>query len=105
MTKQELLSKLRQSEELLGSTSVPVSQVIIWLNELQDSVSPSENKIKEVAETISAELDSYGIDLIDDYDLEMHYKEVELSSVNLNNRQIKEIVIDMLMQELGGAAE
>lgn len=100
MTKQELLSKLRQSEELLGSTSVPVSQVITWLNELQDSVSLSENKIEEIAQIASDELDSYGIDLIDDYDLEMHYKEVELSSVNLNNRQVKEIIIDVLRQEL-----
>lgn len=100
MTKTELFNKLRQSEELLGSTSVPVSQVITWLNELQDSVSISEEKIEEIAQIASDELDSYGMDLIDDYDLEMSYREVELTSVDLNQVRLRRVLVDVLSQEL-----
>jgi hypothetical protein len=89
MTKQELLSKLQSSEELIRMAFVPVSEVIYWVNELEES---SNEMNEELMDQIVDEIANEGFQLIDDYDLSMSYREVELDSVELDRNVIKRAI-------------
>jgi hypothetical protein len=99
MKKQELLNKLQSSEELVKIAYVPVAEVINWVNELETDTLDA-NEIDDIADDIIDNLDSSGTDVIGDYDLEMNYREVELSSISFNTRQVKEIVKEALEKYL-----
>ena len=89
MTKKQLLEKLNSSEELVKIAYVPVSEVINWVNELDEAdTEVFSNLIKEIA----SEIADHGLDLIEDYDLEMSYREVELSSVTLDEDRIERAI-------------
>ena len=89
MTKKQLLEKLNSSEELVKIAYVPVSEVINWVNELDEAdTEVFSNLIKEIA----SEIADQGLDLIEDYDLEMSYREVELSSVTLDEDRIERAI-------------
>jgi hypothetical protein len=79
-----LLSKLKDS--ILEESEEPI--VGVFDNE----------KITEIANGIYDELDSEGTDIIDDYDLSMSYREVELDRIDLNKRAIVRIVTNILEQ-------
>ena len=96
MTKQELLDKLQSSEELIRIAYVPVSEVITWVNELEDKSTLSEQQIKHIAESITEELCNVGTDLLDDYELEMNYREVEVTSIDVNEGVVRRAVIEAL---------
>ena len=96
MTKQELLDKLQSSEELIRIAYVPVSEVITWVNELEDKSTLSEQQIKDIAESITEELCNVGTDLLDDYELEMNYREVEVTSIDVNEGVVRRAVIEAL---------
>jgi hypothetical protein len=89
MTKQELLEKLNSSEELVRMAFVPVSEVINWVNELEES---SDGMNEELMDQIVDEIANEGFQLIDDYDLSMSYREVELDSVELDRNVIKRAI-------------
>ena len=95
MTKQQLLEKLQSSEELVKIAYVPVSEVINWVNELE-SGGITQEMINEIADTLQDEFSSEGVDLINDYDLTMNYREVELDSVDFDDNRIKRIVHNVL---------
>jgi hypothetical protein len=89
MTKKQLLEKLNSSEELVKIAYVPVSEVINWVNELDEADTEIfSNLIKEIA----SEIADHSLDLIEDYDLEMSYREVELSSVTLDEDRIERAI-------------
>jgi hypothetical protein len=89
MTKKQLLEKLNSSEELVKIAYVPVSEVINWVNELDEAdTEVFSNLVKEIA----SEIADQGLDLIEDYDLEMSYREVELSSVTLDEDRIERAI-------------
>lgn len=89
MTKKQLLEKLNSSEELVKIAYVPVSEVINWVNELDEADTEAfSNLIKEIA----SEIADQGLDLIEDYDLEMNYREVELSTVTLDEDRIERAI-------------
>ena len=94
MTKQQLLDKLQSSEELIRIAYVPVSEVITWVNELEGGI--TQEQIDDIADNITDEIIGCDLDLIEDYDLEMNYREVELTSVNFSDRRIKNIVTNAL---------
>lgn len=98
MTKQQLLDKLQSSEELIRIAYVPVSEVITWVNELEGGI--TQEQIDDVAESIINDIQGEGTDLIEDYDLEMNYREVELTSVDFSDRRIKDIVKNALEELL-----
>lgn len=98
MTKQQLLDKLQSSEELIKIAYVPVSEVINWVNELEGGV--TQEQIDDVSESIINDIQGEGLDLIEDYDLEMNYREVELTSVDFSDRRIKNIVTNALNELL-----
>jgi uncharacterized protein YjgD (DUF1641 family) len=95
MTKQQLLDKLQSSEELVKIAYVPVSEVINWVNELE-SGGITQEIIDDVVDAFQNEFSSEGIDMIEDYDLSMSYREVELDSVTFDDHKIKRIVENVL---------
>lgn len=94
MTKQQLLGKLQSSEELVKIAYVPVSEVINWVNELEGGI--TQEMINEIADTLQDEFSSEGVDLINDYELTMSYREVELDSVDYDDNKIRRIVHNVL---------
>ena len=97
MNKQELLSKLNGSEELIGSALVPVSEVIKWVMALEES----NIDLVELEEQLMSEIMGEEMGLIADYDLSMSYREVELENIefsesslrNAIQRAIEEVII------------
>lgn len=88
MNKQELLNKLTSSEELIKTAFVPVSEVIKWVNELEDS----NIDLDELKDQLLDEIVDEGMNLIGDYDLEMNYKEVEVTSVDIDEHALKNAI-------------
>jgi len=91
MTKQQLLDKLQSSDELVKIAYVPVSEVIKWVNELNGRGITKEI-IDDAVEALQNEFHSEGTDMISDYELEMNYREVELSSIEFDDNKIKRVV-------------
>ena len=87
MTKQELLLKLNSSDELVKIAYVPVAEVINWVNELEEA--PISD---ELIDSIVSEITSEDIDLIEDYDLSMNYREVELDSVSIDGERVERAI-------------
>ena len=91
MTKQTLLAQLAGPASV-DFTFMPVGKVIELIEELDEAPSPSaltEADIKELARSIAEDIASVGVDLVEDYDLSMSYREVELDSVDLNEDVIR----------------
>ena len=89
MTKQQLLDKLNSSDELVRMAFVPVSEVIKWVDELENESSTIND---DLIDSIVSEIVGLDMDIIDDYNLEMSYREVELSDITLNSSAIEEAV-------------
>lgn len=70
--------------------------VITLLNQIEieqsTTVGLDADAISSLAGTIADEIENEGTNIIDDYDLSMNYKEVELDSVDFNTRAIKSAV-------------
>lgn len=88
MNKQELLNKLTSSEELIKTAFVPVSEVINWVTELEDS----NVDLSDLADTLTDDILGEGMSLIEDYDLSMSYREVDLESIDIDERRLKEVI-------------
>jgi hypothetical protein len=73
---------------------VPVSEVINWVNELEEA--PIS---EELIDAIVSEVTSEDIDLIEDYDLSMSYREVELDSVTIDGERVERAVRRALERE------
>ena len=93
MTKQETIELLGQ--QLPGFYSV--EQVIKIINDIEDSpFEISDDMINTISDEIVESLSSEGMDIVNDYDLSMNYREVELDSIHLNEKAIKAVVQDTL---------
>lgn len=87
MTKQQTVELLQK--QLPGFYSV--DQVIKMINDIEDAESSgplNEEQINEIADQIAEEIIDEGLDLINDYELGMSYREVELEGVDYNERTI-----------------
>jgi hypothetical protein len=89
MTKQQLLDKLNSSDELVRMAFVPVSEVIKWVDELENESTVIND---DLIDSIVSEIVGLDMDIVDDYNLEMSYREVELSDITLNSSTIEEAV-------------
>jgi hypothetical protein len=89
MTKQELLDKLNSSDELVRMAFVPVSEVIKWVDELENE---SPTITDDLISSIVSEIEGLDMDIISDYDLSMSYREVELDSISLDSGNIENAV-------------
>jgi hypothetical protein len=89
MTKQQLLDKLNSSDELVRMAFVPVSEVIKWVDELENESTVIND---DIIDSIVSEIVGLDMDIVDDYNLEMSYREVDLSDITLNSSTIEEAV-------------
>jgi hypothetical protein len=93
MKKQELIDKLMIISNTELTVSISVNDVIKLVSELEDSsMTLNESVINDMVNAITDNIESEGMDLIDDYDLSMDYREVSLESVDLNTRSIKSAI-------------
>ena len=87
MNKLQTIELLQQ--QLPGFYSV--DQVIKMINDIEDEdVEPEISD--ELIESIVDEIVNMDLDLIEDYELEMNYREVEISSVNISSREVKRAI-------------
>ena len=92
MNKQELIEKLNTVKSV-ASAFLSVDDVIKMVDELEESNSSfDQQKINDLVADVTNELIDQGMDLIEDYQLEMNYREVEITSVDLNEDRIRKIV-------------
>ena len=56
----------------------------------------SEDAIRDLSADIANELSDAGTDIIDDYELSMNYREVELDSISFSTSDIKNLVEDAI---------
>ena len=85
-TKEDVIKVLRKLEESLKA-------------ELNDEEEETEtvskgltaDQVQEIADAIASEIRGEGIDLIEDYDLSMNYREVELDSAEFDEDEISKI--------------
>ena len=94
MTKQQTIDLLGQ--QLPGFYSV--EQVIKMINDIEDSGSfeITDEMVDTLSSDIAEALENEGTDIVDDYELTMNYREVELDSINLNEGKIKAAVRDAI---------
>lgn len=94
MTKKETVELLQK--QLPGFYSV--EQVIKMINDIEDGegtpVGFDSGAIAKLAENIADEIYNEGTNILDDYDLEMSYREVEVSSIDLNQDKMSRIIRD-----------
>ena len=102
MNKKELLEKLSSSEELVKLAYVPVSEVIKWINELEEPAAEMDWSI--LKDALVDEIEGEGIDLFSDYSLEMYDREVELSDVTYDRNSIRRAV-DNAIESYKGSTE
>jgi hypothetical protein len=89
MTKQQLLEKLNSLDDLVTVTLIPVNEVIKLVNDLENESSTIND---DLIDSIVSEIVGLDMDIVDDYNLEMSYREVELSDITLNSSAIEEAV-------------
>jgi hypothetical protein len=94
MTKQQTIELLGQ--QLPGFYSV--EQVINMINDIEDSETFEfhSDSIRELSNTIVSALDNEGIDIINDYDLTINGREVEIDSIDFSTSRIRGIVEEAL---------
>ena len=94
MKKQQLIDTLQS--QLPGFYSV--EQVIKMINEIEEpqpkGFSLNEEQVEFLVKTIVEDLNDRGVDVIEDYGLDMNYREVELDSVEFDSRVIERVVND-----------
>jgi outer membrane protein len=94
MKKQQLIDTLQS--QLPGFYSV--EQVIKMINEIEEPQSKefslNEEQVEFLVKTIVEDLNDRGVDVIEDYSLEMNYREVELDSVEFDSGVIERVVND-----------
>jgi broad-specificity NMP kinase len=86
-TKEDVIKVLRDLEEKLKVEMDDNSE-----EETTTKINITEEQIKEIAENAASSISSQELDLVEDYDLSMSYREVELDSLTLDESRIaKEI--------------
>jgi len=80
-----------------------VNGVYASLADVEETTSEtlSELQIESIANDVAEMVADLGMDAINDYELEMSYREVELSSVEISERQIRSIVTEVIKATLG----
>lgn len=96
MKKQELLEQLVRVE--FQDVYVPLNKVIEMVRSLDETSEEADEYNDELFEKIANKIDCEGTDIVDDYDLEMSYREVELSSISFDTDKIVEIIRNVIEQ-------
>jgi hypothetical protein len=94
MTKQQTVELLEK--QLPGFYSV--EQVIKLINDIEDngSFELNDGYINDLSSDIAEALQGEGTNIVDDYELTMNYKEVELDSIDFSTSDINRVIRDVL---------
>ena len=96
MKKTELIERLKTSASL-ANTFIPVAEVILLIEQLENETPAIDEEIFNcLVKDIVSDINSEGVDLIDDYTLEMQHREVILEDVELDRHRIERVVGDVL---------
>ena len=86
-TKEDVIKVLRDLEatlkDFIGSDEEDETETV--------SKGLTRDQVQEIADAIASEIRDGGTDLIEDYDLSMSYREVEIDSVDFNEDEISKI--------------
>jgi hypothetical protein len=86
-TKEDVIKVLRDLEatlkDFIGSDEEDETETV--------SKGLTKDQVQEIVDAIASEIRGEGIDLIEDYDLSMSYREVELDSIEFNEDEISKI--------------
>ena len=94
MTKQATIDLLKQ--QLPGFYSA--EQVIDMISKIEPEVLEAyefefnDDQIKTLVGNVVDEIRDQGVDIVDDYELSMNYKEVELDSIDISSSSVKTAV-------------
>ena len=94
MTKQATIDILKQ--QLPGFYSA--EQVIDMISKIEPEVLEAyefefnDDQIKTLVDNVVDEIRDLGIDAVDDYELSLNYKEIELDSIDISNHSVKKAV-------------
>jgi hypothetical protein len=95
MTKQETIDLL--GKQLPGFYSV--EQVIKMISDIDNSeFELSDGYINDLSSDIAEALQSEGTNIVDDYELSMSYKEVELDSIDFSTSDINRVIRDVVTE-------
>lgn len=96
MTKQQTIDTLKK--QLPGFYSA--EQVIKMISDIEDASTNefkfSKDQIEQLSSNITDMIESEGTNIIDDYDLSINYKEVELDAVNYDESRLNNIIRDAI---------
>jgi len=73
--------------------------------EVNDDIEFDESEIRDLSADIANELGDNGTRIVDDYELSMNGREVELDSIDFNTSDIRDIVEDTLKHYLSTRKE
>jgi len=102
MTKQQMLAQLSEAQALTSpEVALPISFVIKMVESLEESQASTkivihEGQMNDLVNSISESITDAGLDLVDDYDLTMNYREVELDSIDYDSDRIERSVKDAI---------
>jgi len=86
-TKEDVIKVLRDLEatlkDFIGSDEEDETETV--------SKGLTKDQVQEIVDAIASEIRGEGIDLIEDYDLSMSYREVDLDSIEFNEDEISKI--------------
>jgi len=91
MTKQATIDLLKQ--QLPGFYSA--EQVIDMISKIEESEMSfkfTDEQISTLVGNVVDEIRDQGVDIVDDYELSMNYKEVELDSIDISSSSVKTAV-------------
>jgi hypothetical protein len=95
MTKQETIDLL--GKQLPGFYSV--EQVIKMISDIDNSeFELNDGYINDLSSDIADALQGEGTDLVDDYELTLNYKEVELESIDFSETSINRVVREVIKE-------
>ena len=105
MTKQQTIELL--SQQLPGFYSV--EQVIKLINDIEDTDARifkfDSDQIKTLSDNIADAIENEGSSVIDDYELSMNYKEVELDSVEFNTSSLSSTIKSTIEEFIDNLSE
>jgi hypothetical protein len=102
MTKQQMLAQLSEAQALTSpEVALPISFVIKMVESLEEPQASTkivihEGQMNDLVNSISEGITDAGLDLVDDYELSMSYREVELDSIDYDSERIERSVKDAI---------
>jgi hypothetical protein len=102
MTKQQMLAQLSEAQALTSpEVALPISFVIKMVESLEEpqvstKITIHEGQMNDLVNSISEGITDAGLDLVDDYELSMSYREVELDSIDYDSDRIERSVKDAI---------